>query len=86
MENLNFDGEVPHFEIEVLATSEHNHQVEIARERGMTVLQKNIINLSIERGQAAPKKVFNVVLLLLCGDERVRDSQPTKTIYVIADH
>ena len=72
LENLNFDGEVPHFEIEVLATSEHNHQVEIARERGMTVLQKNIINLSIERGQAAPKKVFNVMLLLLRGDQRVK--------------
>jgi hypothetical protein len=63
LENLNFDGDIPHFEIEVLIASEHNHQVKIVRERGLTLLQKNIISLSLERGQAAPKKVFDFELL-----------------------
>jgi hypothetical protein len=60
-ENIDYEGNIPHFEFEVLTDNEHNHQVEIARERGLTIRQKIIIDLSLERGQAAPKKVLSFI-------------------------
>ena len=65
LENINYEGEnIPHFEFEVLTASEHNHEVEVARDRGLTLRQKNIIDLSLQRNQAAPKKVLNFMFLI----------------------
>ena len=55
LENLSHP--IPPFEIETAPDCDHNHQVEVPCVRGLTVAQKEIIRLSIERGQGAPKKV-----------------------------
>ena len=70
LENLDYNEDIPHFGIEVLTASEQNHQVEVARERGLTTLQKNIVRLSIERGQAAPKKVHYFAMLYIYEKKR----------------
>jgi hypothetical protein len=57
LENIVHGALIPHYELEVAPGLEHNHQVEVMRERGLTFAQKSIIRLCIERGQAAPKKV-----------------------------
>ena len=51
------DENNPPYEIEEVVDSPHNHQAVIIRERGLSLAQKEIIDLCIERGQAAPKKV-----------------------------
>ena len=55
LENLSHP--IPPFEIETTPDFDHNHQVAVPRERGLTDAQKEIIRLSVERNQAAPKKV-----------------------------
>ena len=62
-ENIDYGGDIPHFEFEILTASEHNHQVDIVRERGLTLQQKNIIDLTLERNQSEPKKVLNFMLI-----------------------
>ena len=79
LENLDYNEDIPHFEIEVLTATEHNHQVEVARERGLTALQKDIVRLSIERGQAAPKKVLYFTLLVRYDSRKDKTSVTNKT-------
>ena len=62
LENLVYGDEVSRFELEIDPDLEHNHQVDVARERGLTPAQKAVIRLSIERGQAAPKKVRSSII------------------------
>ena len=50
---------VPNFEIEEVVETLHNHQVEVPRDRGLTLRQKSVVDLCVERGQSAPKKVFH---------------------------
>ena len=57
LENLVHNDMIPHFEIETAPGHDHNHQVEVFRERGLSSAQKVVIQLYIDRGQAAPKKV-----------------------------
>ena len=78
LENLDYNEDIPHFEIEVLTASEHNHQVEGARERGLTTLQKNIVRLSIELGHAAPKKVHYFTMLYICECRKEKTSVTNK--------
>lgn len=58
IENIAHGDRIPHFEIEIVPALDHNHQVDVGRERGLTTAQKAIVQLCIDRGQAAPKKVF----------------------------
>ena len=48
---------VPKFEIEEVLETIHNHQVEVPRDRGLSLHQKSVVDLCVERGQSAPKKV-----------------------------
>ena len=57
LENIAHGDDIPHYELEIAPGLDHNHQVEVARERGLSLAQKTIIQLCIERGQSAPKKV-----------------------------
>ena len=62
LENVIHDEIVPQFELETAPELDHNHQVEVFRERGLTPAQKAVVQLSINRGQAAPKKVIMYML------------------------
>ena len=57
LRNLTSGGDRPPNEIEEVIDTAHNHQAVINRGRGLSVAQKSIVDLCIERGQAAPKKV-----------------------------
>lgn len=46
------------FEIQEVVDTDHNHNVIIPRERGLSVQQKRIIDLCVDRGQSAPKQVY----------------------------
>lgn len=45
------------YQLQELEGQGHNHQAEVAPHRGMTLAQKEVIRLCIDRGQSAPKKV-----------------------------
>lgn len=62
LENLNFVGDIP-------------QSRQRAQSPGGNCPREgthSVINLSIERGQAAPKKVFNFKLLFVSGGQRVK--------------
>jgi hypothetical protein len=46
------------YEIEEVLDTAHNHQVVIPRNRGLSIQQKNVVDLCVDRGQSAPKKVI----------------------------
>ena len=60
MANLIVREGIPHFEIEEVLTTDHNHQVDVPRDRGLSIRQKSIVNLCVDRGQGAPKKVVTI--------------------------
>ena len=45
------------YQLQELEGQAHNHQAEVAPQRGMTSAQKEVVRLCIERGQSAPKQV-----------------------------
>ena len=45
------------YQLQEIEGQEHNHQAEVAPHRGMTLAQKEVVRLCIERGQSAPKQV-----------------------------
>ena len=47
---------VTRFQIQEVVETEHNHNVVIPRERGLTAQQKSVTDLCVERGQRTPKK------------------------------
>ena len=51
---------IPNFEIEEVLTTDHNHQVDVPRERGLSNHQKSIVDLCVDRNQGAPKKVVAI--------------------------
>lgn len=57
LKNMTTNGDRLPYEIEEVVDSSHNHQALINRERGLSLDQKSVVDLCVERGQAAPKKV-----------------------------
>ena len=51
---------IPNFEIEEVLTTDHNHQVDVPRDRGLSISQKSIVDLCVDRDQGAPKKVVTI--------------------------
>lgn len=58
---MHYNEVIPHYEVEIAPGIDHNHNVEVFRERGLTPAQKIIVQLCIDRGQAAPKKVKLII-------------------------
>jgi hypothetical protein len=69
--NLLFPVENHHpYQLQVIEGQVHDHNAEIVPHRGMTLAQKEIVRLCIERGQSSPKQVnetftFSHTLLIL---------------------
>lgn len=56
--------------IEEITDTIHNHQVDLPRNRGLSLEQKAIIKLCVERGQGAPKKVRAAQFSNFCRQEK----------------
>ena len=51
---------LPNIEIQEVLTTDHNHQLDAPRDRGRSNHQKSIVDLCVDRGQGAPKKVVAI--------------------------